>query len=454
MRNYDVSALITSDLAHHIHPFTDHDALRDDESLRIITRAEGVYIYDGYGNQILDGMSGLWCVNIGYGEKRLIDACSAQMQDLPYYNTFFKTATPPPIALAERLAELLGAPRNHVFFGSSGSESNDTVIRIIRRYWQCRGEENRNIIISRHNAYHGSTLGGLTLGGMKPMHTQAALTVPGIEHIDQPYWFAAQDNYASEEEFGRVAASWLEDRILALGTQNVAAFIGEPVQGAGGVVIPPKSYWPEIARICKKYGILLVSDEVICGFGRTGSWFGFQTFDFQPDIVTMAKGISSGYLPLSAVAVSDTIKETISDSEFAHGYTYSGHPVCCAVGLENINLIDERGMVDAVKNTLAPHFAKALAGLRDHAIVGEVRTLGLLSAIELVKDKKTRARYTNAQGAGVVCRDECFKAGLVSRAVGDTMVMAPPLCITKSQIDEIAAKMRIALDRTHARLQA
>src|SRR5688572_28179417 len=309
------------DAAHYIHPFTDHAALSK-KGTRVIARAEGVYLYESGGRRILDGMSGLWCVNLGYGRRELADAAYQQMLELPYYNSFFQVAHPPAIELARLLAEVTPPQFKHVFFTGSGSEANDTVVRSVRRYWELQGQPQRTFIISRTNAYHGSTMAGASLGGMAPMHAQGGLPIPGIVHIRQPYWYA-EGGDLSPEEFGLVAAQALEAKIAELGPGKVAAFIGEPIQGAGGVIIPPETYWPEIQRICDRHGILLVADEVICGFGRTGHWFGSDRFGIRADLMAIAKGMSSGYLPIGGVMVADRVAEVLISrgGEFAHGYT-------------------------------------------------------------------------------------------------------------------------------------
>ena len=311
------------DNQHHLHPFTNHRALSAKGS-RVITRAEGVYLWDSEGNKLLDGMAGLWCVNVGYGRREIIDAVSRQMGVLPYYNTFFHPTHPPVVELTKLLAQVSPNQFNRVFLTNSGSESNDTVVRMVRHYWNTLGQPSRQILISRKNAYHGSTLAAASLGGMTPMHKQGGL-IPGIEHIDQPYWYQCSGDL-SRDEFGLVVARALETKIEELGAENVAAFIGEPVQGAGGVIVPPDTYWPEIGRICEKYGILLVSDEVICGFGRTGNWFGCETFGMTPDLMPIAKGLSSGYLPIGGVLVNDRVADVIAQDggEFQHGLPIRG----------------------------------------------------------------------------------------------------------------------------------
>ncbi len=436
------------DKDHHLHPFTDHKALHEKRS-RIITRAQGVYIFDADGNKILDGMSGLWCVNAGYGQQSLIDAATRQLHELPYYNNFFQCAHPPSIELAALLQEVSQPQFNRVFFAGSGSESNDTVVRMVRTYWDLMGQPQRHTIISRRNAYHGSTVAAASLGGMKPMHRQSGLPIPGIEHIDQPYWFGS-DRSLSPDEFGLVTARALQEKIDDIGADKVAAFIGEPVQGAGGVIIPPASYWPEIQRICDEYGILLISDEVITGFGRLGEWFGADYYGTKPDLMSFAKGVTSGYLPLGGVLVGDRVADVLIDKggEFFHGYTYSGHPACCAVATANIRLIRELGLVDRVKNDIGPYLQERWRKLVEHPLVGETRMVGLMGALELVADKGTFERFPEKRGAGTVCRDIFVENGLVLRAVGDTMVCAPPLVLTHGEADELVDKAWQCLDMT------
>jgi putrescine aminotransferase len=439
-----------ADAAHFLHPFTDFQSLAKKGS-RIITRAENIYLWDSDGHKILDAMSGLWCVNVGYGQQALIDAATRQLNELPFYNAFFQTATPPAIELAELLSEVTPPQFKHVFFAGSGSEGNDTIVRMVRRYWDVLGQPGRQVIISRRNGYHGSTMAGASLGGMAGMHAQGGLPIPNIVHIDQPYWFE-HGRDMDRNAFGLKAASWLEAKILELGADKVAAFIGEPVQGAGGVIIPPETYWPVIQRICDKYGILLVSDEVICGFGRTGEWFGCEKFGAKPDLMTFAKGVTSGYVPLGGVMVGDRVAKVLIEQggEFEHGYTYSGHPVACAVAVANIKLIRELGLVDRVRDDTGPYLAQAYASLRDHPLVGDAETCGLMGAILLVKDKSRLETFPDDLSIGMVCRGHCFGNGLIMRAVGHRMIIAPPLVITRAQIDEMVALIRRCLDLTLA----
>jgi putrescine aminotransferase len=436
---------------HHLAPFSDFKQLKE-KGPRIITHAKGVYLWDSEGNKILDGMAGLWCVAIGYGREELADAASKQMRELPYYNLFFQTAHPPALQLAKAISDIAPEGMNHVFFTGSGSEGNDTVLRLVRHYWAIKGQPSKKVIISRVNGYHGSTVAGASLGGMTYMHEQGDLPIPGIVHIPQPYWFG-EGGDKTPDEFGVWAAEQLEKKILELGVENVGAFIAEPIQGAGGVIVPPDTYWPKIKEILARYDILFVADEVICGFGRTGEWFGSDFYDLKPDLMTIAKGLTSGYIPMGGVIVRDEIVKALNEGgDFNHGFTYSGHPVAAAVGLENIRILSEEKIVERVKSETAPYLQKRLRELSDHPLVGEVRGVGMLGAIELVKNKTTRERYTG-KGAGMICRTFCFNNGLIMRAVGDTMIISPPLVITFAEIDELVEKARKCLDLTFEALQ-
>ena len=440
------------DSAHYLHPFTDHKALAARGS-RIITRAEGCYIYTSEGEKILDGMAGLWCVALGYGRKELADAAYRLLQELPYYNCFFQSTTTPAIVLARILREVTPPQFEHVFFTGSGSEANDTLIRLIRRYWQLLGEPQRNVIISRWNGYHGSTIAGASLGGMKPMHEQLGPdgAVPGIEHINQPYWYG-EGGDLSPEEFGLRCARELEAKIEEIGPHRVAAFVGEPVQGAGGLVIPPDTYWPEVQRIVDRHGILLASDEVICGFGRTGQWFGCEHFGTRPDFMTLAKALSSGYLPIGGLMVGKRVADVLIEKggEFFHGFTYSGHPASCAVAVANLEIFRRERVVERVREEAAPYLASRWRELAGHPLVGEARCVGLLAAIELVADKRKRRFFEPRGEVGVRMRDTCTRNGLVMRATRDTLFVAPPLVISRSEIDELLAKVVRSLDETHA----
>lgn len=456
IRNHDIAELRRLDVAHHLPAQQDYRLMQELGGSRIITRAEGCNIFDGDGNKLLDGMAGLWCVQVGYGRQELAQAAYDQMLELPFYNTFFKTASPPTVLLATKVSQLLGGHFSHIFFNSSGSEAVDTLIRLARYYWQAKGEPQRQIIIGRTNGYHGSTIGGASMGGMKAMHDQGGPWVPGFEHVIQPYKFA--DGFdETEDDFAARCAQAIEDRILAVGPENVAAFMGEPVQGAGGVIIPPAGYWPRVEAICRKYGILLCVDEVICGYGRLGSWFGFQHYGITPDLVSMAKGLSSGYLPVSAVGVADFIVEALraKGGDFVHGYTYSGHPTCAAVALKNLEIIAREGLVERTRDVTGPYLAERLAELaRTQPLVGEARSLGLIGAVEIVSEPGTNHRFGKGGEAGYVVRDICIAKGLMVRGVRDSIVMSPPLVISTAEIDFLVDTVGAALAAAAPTLRA
>jgi putrescine---pyruvate transaminase len=453
-KNIDIAEVVKNDIAHHFHPFTDHKSFHAEGGPRVMTQADGIWIWDGKGNKLMDGMSGLWCVNVGYGRKELAEAAYKQMLDLPYYNTFFKTTTVPTTELAAKISSIMPERFKHIFFTNSGSESNDTIVRFVRHYWKLKGKPYRQHFIARTRGYHGSTMVAANLGGFQGMHDQVGTEFPGFHHVQQPHWFDFGGD-KTPEEFGLEAAAAVEKKILEVGPDNVAAFIGEPIQGAGGVLIPPSTYWPEVQRICRKYGILIISDEVICGFGRTGNWWGFQSLGFEPDIVPMAKGLSSGYLPIGAVAFADHLIKDFFElgGEFYHGMTYAGHPVAAAVALRNIEIIEQEKLVERARE-LGPYFAEALASLRDHPIVGETRSMGLIGAIELSNDKAKRSRFAKPGRVGTMCRDHSFTSGLIMRACWDTMVLAPPLVITRKEIDLLVQLARVALDATYTEVRS
>ena len=451
----DTAHIQSLDSAHFLHPFTDFKDLNT-RGARVITKAEDIYVWDSEGKRLLDAMSGLWCVNVGYGRKELADAAQKQMMELPYYNSFFQTTNVPAARLAAKLASLAPAVGDrtfkHVFYSSSGSESNDSNVRMVRRYWDLLGQPQRKVIIGRLNGYHGSTMAGASLGGMSGMHAQGDLPLPNITHIDQPYFFENGLPGETVEAFGVRAAGWLETKILELGADKVAAFIAEPVQGAGGVIIPPATYWPEIQRIVDKYGILLISDEVICAFGRLGHWFGYEKFGYKPDLVTFAKAVTSGYIPLGGVMVGNRVADVLIEKggEFNHGYTYSGHPVACAVALANIAIMEREKLPQRVHDDIGPYLARRFAELKAHPLVGDAETCGFVGGMVLVKNKQTGERFNGDLGVGMVCRGHCFGNGLVMRAVGDRMIIAPPLTMTHAQIDEMMALIMKCLDLTYA----
>lgn len=449
----DIDHLRAADNAHHLHPFTDHKSLHEGR-VRVITHAEGVWIVDSDGHRLLDGMAGLWCVNAGYSQPSIVEAAKRQMETLPYYNCFFNSTTPAAAALSERLARLSPEGLNHVFYASSGSEAVDSALRIARQFWKIQGRPEKRIIVSREFGYHGSTLAGASVGGMKDMHKQAG-DLPDFAQVMTPYtWRDAGD--LSPEEFGRKAAASLEAYIAEVGADRIAAFIGEPIQGAGGVIIPPDGYWAEIQRICRAHDILLIADEVICGFGRTGTMFGSFTYGIAPDIMTTAKGITSGYVPLSAIFVGDRVADVLIEQggEFYHGFTYAGHPVACAVALANLDIIEGQNLAEAS----ARKGAALLEGLRravgDHPLVSEIRGRGLMIAIELAEDKAGHKPYPSSRKVGLTCRNFATEGGLVMRACRDTMVLAPPLVISDEEVALVVDRAARAIDQTWTSLKA
>ena len=425
------------DAAHHVHPFTETAALNK-KGVRVITGAKGVHIWDSEGNRLIDGMSGLWCVNVGYGREELADAAYEAMKQLPYYNAFFQTTHPYVTELAAKLASLLPKGMERVLFANSGSEANDTALKLIRYFWNLQGKPQKKIHISREYAYHGVTFGAASLSGLVPMHTQWDLPLLGFEKVPTVYWYGFGGDQ-DPNDYGLAVARKLEDKILELGPDRVASFSAEPIHGAGGLMFPPDSYWPEIQRICRKYDVLIHLDEVITGFGRTGKWFGADLYGIEPDIMSMAKGISSGYQPIAAVGLGARLGEAIAtaNEELVTGFTWSGHPVAAAVSLKNLEIIQREKLVERVDAEIGPYFQTRIRELAKHPLVGEVRGVGLLGAIELVADKANRKFFDRRIDVGTQCRNHCFANGLVMRAIRDTMVLAPPFIISKSEVDDI-----------------
>ncbi|MEM1345946.1 MAG: aspartate aminotransferase family protein [Pseudomonadota bacterium] len=435
------------DAAHHWHPFTDTAALNA-KGARVIVSAEGVWLKDSDGHAILDGMAGLWCVNVGYGRTEIAEAAFEQMRRLAYYNTFFQTTHPAAAEFAEAVTAVAPPQMNRVFFANSGSEANDTVFRLARLYWDCLARPRKKRIVARINGYHGSSVASASMGGMRAMHAQSGLPIDDIVHINQPYWFGEAHAGEDPHTFGLRRAHELAETLDRLGPETVAAFIAEPIQGAGGVVIPPESYWPEIQRICRERDILLVADEVICGFGRTGNWWGSETFAIEPDLMPIAKGMTSGYVPMGGLLISDRVAEAVmaEAGEFFHGYTYSGHPVACAAGLANLRILREERLIERVQDDIGPYLQTRWATLAEHPLIGEARMTGLIGAIEIVADKATRRRFPEAGTTGARARDLSLTHGLVMRAVGDTLVISPPLVISHEECDLLVERARATLD--------
>ncbi|MFJ4348920.1 aspartate aminotransferase family protein [Pseudomonas sp. NPDC089401] len=436
------------DAAHHIHAFLDQKALNA-EGPRVMVGGERLHLWDSDGKRYLDGMSGLWCTQLGYGRKDLTAAAAAQMDQLAYYNMFFHTTHPAVIELSELLFSLLPGHYSHAIYTNSGSEANEVLIRTVRRYWQVVGQPNKKVMIGRWNGYHGSTLAATALGGMKFMHEMGGM-IPDVAHIDEPYWYA-EGGELTPAEFGRRCALQLEAKILELGAENVAGFIAEPFQGAGGMIFPPESYWPEIQRICRQYDVLLCADEVIGGFGRTGEWFAHEYFGFEPDTLSIAKGLTSGYVPMGGLVLSKRIAEALVErgGVFAHGLTYSGHPVAAAVAIANLKALRDEGIVRQVKEDTGPYLQRILREVfANHPLIGQVQGAGLVAALQFAEDKGSRKRYANENDLAWQCRTYGFEEGVIIRSTLGRMIMAPALVANHGELDELVEKTRIAVDRT------
>ncbi|BDH47090.1 aspartate aminotransferase family protein [Salmonella enterica subsp. enterica serovar Choleraesuis] len=444
----DTKSWQAMDAAHHIHAFVDQKKLNA-EGPRVITQGQGMYLWDSEGKKYLDGMSGLWCTQLGYGRKDLIEAATRQMEQLNYYNMFFHTTNPAVIELSELLFSLLPDRYSHVIYTNSGSESNEVLVRTVRRFWQVVGQPSKRIMIGRWNGYHGSTLATSALGGMKPMHEMGGM-LPDFAHIGEPYWYAQGGNQTLEE-FGLARARELEDKILELGSDNVAAFVAEPFQGAGGMIFPPANYWAEIQRICRKYDVLLCADEVIGGFGRTGEWFAHQHFGFEPDTLSIAKGLTSGYVPMGGLVLSRRMADALVErgGVFASGLTYSGHPVAAAVAIANLKALRDEQIVERVKNDTGQYLQKCLREIfTDHPLVGDIQGAGMVAALQLAEDKATRKRFAKEDEIAWQCRSYGFEEGVIIRSTQGRMIMAPALIANHAEIDELLDKTRRALDRS------
>jgi 4-aminobutyrate--pyruvate transaminase len=444
------------DRASLIHQQTDLAAYQE-RGGTIMKRGEGVYVFDEAGNKYLEAMAGLWCASLGFSERRLADAAYKQMLELPYYHTFFAKSHVPSVELADKLLSIAPKGMSKVLFQCSGSEANDAAIKLVWYYNNALGRPNKKKIIGRIRGYHGNTVASVSVSGQPHMQGDFDVPLPMFRHTDNPHYYRVHQDGESEEAFSTRMADNLEALILAEGPETVAAFFAEPVQGGGGAITPPQGYFEKIQAVLKKYDVLFIADEVICGFGRTGNMWGTQTYDLQPDMMSTAKALSAAYQPISALMISDKINDAmIAQSaklgSFGHGYTYGGHPVACAVALETLKIYEERDIVGHVRS-ISPLMQDGLEALEDHPLVGNARGVGLIAGVELMLDKAKRAPFAPEAKAGIVVQDECQKQGLIVRAIGDRIAFTPPLVITAAEIDEMLVKFRAGLDAALPRLK-
>ena len=447
------NSTVARDIAYSVHPYTNLKRHQETGPL-VIARGQGVRVYDEEGNGYIEGLSGLWCTSLGFSEERLVDAATRALRQLPNYHSFAGKAALPTIDLAEKLIGMAPVPMSKVFFANSGSEANDTAIKLIWYYNNALGRPEKKKIISRVRAYHGVTVAAASLTGLLPNHRDFDLPLERMLHADCPHHYRFAEKGESEEDFATRLAENLDKLILAEGPETIAAMFAEPVMGAGGVIVPPATYFDKIQPVLQRHDILMVADEVICGFGRTGNTWGCQTFGIKPDLLTCAKALSSGYLPISALMISEPIwqamvKESEKIGVFGHGFTYSGHPVAAAVALETLAIYEERGIFEHVR-TVAPLLQDGLRRFADHPLVGEVRGIGLVGAVELVADKKTKKPFELTQGVGAYLGKRTEAHGLIVRPLGDSIAFAPPLVIGAAEIEEMLVSFSRALDETWA----
>jgi 4-aminobutyrate--pyruvate transaminase len=439
------------DIEYVLHPVT--NARRHEEvGPIVIDRGEGIYVFDDQGNRYLEAMAGLWSVAVGFGEKRLVEAAGRQMAKLPFYHTFSSKTNEPSVLLAERLVKMTPERLKRAFFTNSGSEANDSVIKMVWYYNNARGLREKKKFIARNGAYHGITLASGSLTGLAGNHRDFDLPFVPVRHVTCPHHYRYAEPGESEEAFADRLAAELEAVILEEGPETVAAFIGEPLMGAGGVMLPPATYWEKIQAVCRRHDVLIVADEVINGFGRLGTMFACEHYGIDPDILVLSKQITSSYQPLAAVMISQALYDGIADNTakigtFGHGFTTSGHPVPAAVALENLDIIEEKNLVENARRVGAVMQAE-LRALADHPLVGEVRGVGLIAAVELVADKATREKFNPPGKVGLHLFARAHENGLIIRAIGDVIAFCPPLIITEEQVRDMVERFRITLDET------
>lgn len=446
-----INSLSRRDAESVFHPYTNALANEQDGPL-VITRGEGVEVWDEDGNSYIEGMSGLWCASLGFGEDRLAEAAARQMRELPFYHGFNQKSHPPQIELAERLLDLAPVPMAKAFFCNSGSEAADSAVKMIWYMNNALGRPEKKKIISRFKAYHGVTVAAASITGVPANHTAFDLPLDGFLHTDQPHFYRFGEDGETEEEFATRCADNLDKLIVAEGPDTVAAFFAEPVMGAGGVIVPPASYFEKIQAVLKKHDVLFVADEVICGFGRTGEMWGCQTFGLEPDILTCAKALTSGYIPIAALMINQAVfdgiaPQTADIGTFGHGFTYSGHPVPAAVAVETLKIYEEMDLVDRVKRASVP-FLERLHGFAGHPLVGETMGIGLVGAIEMVADKETKAIFDPPGKVGAYLVGRAQAHGLIVRQLGDRIAFSPPLVISEAEIGMMFDRFAAALDET------
>ncbi|MEZ5559301.1 MAG: aminotransferase [Pseudomonadales bacterium] len=444
-------SLEARDLKHLLHPSTNLK-LHQQNGPTVHDHASGVYLWDSQGRQYLEGMAGLWCTALGYGEEELVEAAARQMRKLSYSQLFGGKTNEPSVLLAEKLKQMVPMDAGRVFFGLSGSDANDTQVKLMWYYNNALGRPEKKKIISRHKGYHGVTVAAGSLTGLPPFHKHFDLPIAGILHTDAPYYYRGAEPGESEAAFVERIVGNLEALIEREGADTIAAFIAEPVMGAGGVIVPPDGYYEQVQAVLARHDILFIDDEVICGFGRTGRPFGAETLGIRPTTMSVAKAVSSAYLPLSAVIIPEFMYEPFVEmspqlGNFAHGFTYSGHPVCAAVALRTLEIMEERRLFQHAEKMSVP-FQQRLTALAAHPLVGNVRGVGLIGAVELVADKATKEAFAPAKAVGAYCQSRCEANGLILRALGDSIAICPPIIITDAQIDELFSKLETALDET------
>jgi 4-aminobutyrate--pyruvate transaminase len=450
------NSLYARDIASLVHQQTDLDR-HAREGAVMIDRGEGCRVWDTEGREYIEAMAGLWCASLGFSERRLADAAHAQMLKLPYYHTFFQKGHEPAVELAERLLQLAPVPMSRVLFQCSGSEANDAAIKLAWHYWGMQGQPQRRKIIGRVRGYHGNTVATVSLSGQPHMHQGFGLPLPGFIHTDNPNYYRFHEEGETEEAFSARMAARLEALILVEGPETIAAFFGEPVQGGGGAITPPRGYWPAIQAVLRRYDILLVADEVICGFGRTGAMWGCETYGIEPDMISCAKQLSAAYQPISALLIGHRVHDALLEGSrehgtFGHGFTYGGHPVACAVALETLNIYAERDIVGHVRD-VSPVFLDGLAALADHPLVGDVRGVGLIAGVELMADKAARVPFAPTEAVGFRVQAACERHGLIVRAIGDRIAFTPPLILDAAEARELCRRFEAGLDDAWHQMQ-